>query len=51
MKKIATITIMLLMAAMTAGAQDGRWEKHAVEGDELKGIEPTTSYVYVQEGM
>ena len=51
MKKIATITIMLLVAAMTAGAQDGRWEKRAVEGDELKGVEPTTSYVYVQKGM
>ena len=51
MNKIATITIVVLMVAMTAGAQDGRWEKHAVEGDELKGIEPTTSYVYVQEGM
>jgi len=50
MKKVL-LSIMMLMAAMTVGAQDGRWEKHAVEGDELKGIEPTTAYVYVQEGM
>ena len=51
MKKIATTIIMLLAAIAVSAQVEGKWLKHAVEGDELKGIEPTTAYVYVQEGM
>ena len=51
MKKIATTIIMLLAAIAVSAQVEGKWLKHAVEGDELKGVEPTTSYVYVQEDM
>ncbi len=40
----------MLLTAIAVSAQ-GEWSVSKSEGDELKGIPPTTTYNYIQEGM
>lgn len=44
MRKVLFMMLML-SAVMTASAQ-GKWEKSVIKGDELKGTEKSTVYIY-----
>lgn len=48
-RRIIILTAMVAMA-INAVAQQGKWSVQQSEGDELKGIPPTTTYNYIQEG-
>lgn len=50
MKKLITIALMLL-AGLTASAQDGEWFTGVNEVDELKGQTGGPYYLYEKEGM
>ena len=51
MKKIATITIMLLVAITMSAQMEGKWLKKQSEADELKGTSGGTYYSYVVPGL
>jgi hypothetical protein len=51
MKKIATITIMLLVAITMSAQMEGKWLKKQSEADELKGSSGGTYYSYVVPGL